>query len=220
MRMWSPCWKVRNRHLFNWRKQIRYSCIALAEIQAESEKKLFQANLAKEEAEIKEHCVFLRNQVNLQTEFLIGKVHQFNEKLISEIDTYEKDRIDSLASKIRERENEFDEFLTEANKFLVDSTKSLSEFTLDEKKIEDSLSLADEYVSRLKALGGGKMMKYNKNEVKYDSSLLGSFRFQHSSYEIGNLKEMKLGESILYNYASGLNLFNFARTCSGPFCWL
>ncbi len=103
------------------------------------------------------------------------------------------DCIDSYDKKATGKETVLSElFVTEMNKLYSESTCYLSEFKLDNTKIEESLSKADEYLDRLRKEElslkdnkfGGKLMEFNKTETKHDPSLLGSLDCQHLSFKI------------------------------------
>jgi hypothetical protein len=109
-----------------------------------------KANLDNGTDQVKEYCIPLRNQAHLQTDILLEQVHQFNENLISELDSYEKKCIDSFGNKKLNKEKELRKFINEINNFYDHKTKCLNEFEIEDTKIEDGLALADNYLKKIK----------------------------------------------------------------------
>jgi division protein CdvB (Snf7/Vps24/ESCRT-III family) len=48
---------------------------------------------------ISKHFILQRNQIDLTTELLIEKVHEHNDKLMGEVNSYEKDVIESFKTR-------------------------------------------------------------------------------------------------------------------------
>jgi hypothetical protein len=89
--------------------------------------------------QISGHCALLRNQVDIATECLIEKAHSFSEKMISDIDKYEKESIQSFKSTKLQRNNEIDELKVEVNKFHMETSRYLDELNIDDTIVEESL---------------------------------------------------------------------------------
>jgi hypothetical protein len=121
--------------------------LKLAEVKKESDQ--FKADISNGTDQIKEHCLQLRNQVHLQTDILLEEVHQFNENMISEIDKYEVQYVISFSNKFVVFEKEGVEFLTQIDDFHNENLKYLTEFKIDDKRIDDGLALADNYLLKI-----------------------------------------------------------------------
>jgi hypothetical protein len=93
--------------------------------------------------QVKEYCIELRNQVHLQTDILLEQVHQFNEAVIAEIDEYEKKCVDSYQQKSVRYQTANKKFLTKLKKFYNENSQYLTEFKIDEQKIQDGLVQTD-----------------------------------------------------------------------------
>ncbi len=120
----------------------------LDELKSRAEK--FDLSLHNGADEIQDYCILLRNQVHLQTDILLEKVHQFNEKLIARIDQYEKDSIDAFENKTIKREHEFRELLSKMNQLYSKSSKYLvGQLKIDDAQIAESLNLVDDYLNKL-----------------------------------------------------------------------
>jgi transposase len=103
--------------------------------------------------QVKEYCIELRNQVHLQTDILLEQVHQFNEAVIAEIDEYEKKCVDSYQQKSVRYQTANKKFLTKLKKFYNENSKYLTEFKMDEQKIQDGLVQTVKYLVELKKRG-------------------------------------------------------------------
>jgi hypothetical protein len=196
----------------------------LAEIKMQGDQ--FNINLQNGVDEVQAHCSKLRNQVDLRTEILIQQVHQFNDKLMAEIDEYERECIDSYGSKIKEKDTEFAELLAEINKFYAENTRYLKEFKLDNSKIEESLEKADGYLEKLNEAGltlrdlkfNGELIEFTNSEAQHDTrSLLGELDLQHVRLKIENLKEIQLGLNICPDYERCSSLFRLKDGTSVAF---
>jgi hypothetical protein len=72
------------------------------------------------------------------------------------------------------------------NKFHAEKSKYLSEFKIDNIKIEESCMKADDYLNELKRMAialkdsqfNGELVEFIKNETKYETEIIGSFDFQ------------------------------------------
>ncbi len=206
-----------------WGKKVENLKSKLAEIQQEGVR--FQANYVSGANLIKEHCLKLRNQIQLRTDILLEQVHQYNEKLIGEIDKYERECIDSFENKISDKENEFSQLLIEMSDFYTDKVKYLTEFVINGNTVKKSLAKADNYLERLKSMKNslkdfkfdGKLMKFKPNETEHDSmSLLGSFDFSLGcplSFDFDNVKEIQLSQ--VMPVGDDYNRLNLFRTSVG-----
>jgi hypothetical protein len=175
-----------------------------------------KANFENGTDQVKEHCIKLRNRVHLETEILIEQAHQFNEQLIAEIDKYEQECLDAFNKKTSKYENECMQFLTEVDRFYLENAKYLTQFKIDEKKIENGLALAETYIEKLQkedlALRmmkfDGQLMEFKKNEDKPTQSLVGSLTKQQLSPYFGDVKQVRLSSPMKISFMfSNLHLF-------------
>ncbi len=121
--------------------------------------------------------------------------------------------MDYYGNKIKDRETKFAVFLTEINKFHAEIINYLSEFKLDNKKIEESNSKADDHIKEMESLDAllkvltfdGKLMEFNKNESELNTSLLGSL--QHLSFDDIFFREFQVNNGIFDDFECGLDLF-------------
>ncbi len=81
---------------------------------------------------------------------MLEQVHQFNETMIAEINTYEAKCIDSFGKRSSDFKHESKEFLQEINNFYIANTAYLNEFKIDEAKVQVGLDLADNYLKIVK----------------------------------------------------------------------
>jgi hypothetical protein len=151
-----------------------------------SKSDILELNLKNGNDEVYEHCVFLRNQVDLQTESVIEQVRKVNEKLRAEIDSYEAQCNASFKNNMMICDRDCNRLLTEVAEFHSTKSKYLTEFRIDEKVIKDSLVSVDFLFKRLeneeallkKSKFDGRTMELNKHFPVIDSKLIGSLSFK------------------------------------------
>jgi hypothetical protein len=182
----------------------------------------FKANPDIEADKVNEHCSRLRNQVHLQTDILIEKIHQFNEDMIAQIDDYEKLCKKSLEENQQKCQKAKSEFMEEVKKFSEEITNYLKEFKIDDTKVKDGLLLAERQLKKLeeedlklqKVKFCGISVEFKKNESKPDKSLLGSFGVKQLSFDFKNMKEVMLN---CPNYSSSVQLFKLENETNVAF---
>ena len=119
--------------------------------------------------------------MQLNTELHIEKIQTCNEKLIKEIDNYERNCITKYETKIGESPNSTEKLLKDLRIFTEEKRKYLSRFLIDEEEIDKSLNLAKENLNKLneesscldevKFNGAKKTLKANGEEI--DAKILG-----------------------------------------------
>jgi hypothetical protein len=160
--------------------------------------------------QINEHCIQLRNQVDLQTEFVIQKAQEINESLRSEIDKYEANTIETFKRTKLERELDTAKLIDGVEKFHTKTAKYLTEFNLDEKTVEDSLTGAGKIIQDLKCKDMWSMvetkMKFSKNEGKLDdyNKVIGCLVYETTV--VNQIEFDKLNLSVIRDFKSHLNL--------------
>jgi hypothetical protein len=187
--------------------------VKLAEIKNKCE--VFKRNLKNGVDEIKDHCLRLRNKVHLETDILIEEAHAFNESLIAEINKYEKYCIELFDSNTTKKDNVFEKFILELDKFYTGNTRYLTEFEINEKAVEEAVVNAESYLRRIKTEDkslkkiqfNNKIAEFKKCQIKHERSLLGTLNYQAVSFEIGNLKQLALNTQIIKSYCLGINIF-------------
>jgi hypothetical protein len=93
--------------------------------------------------EVKEYCIKLRNQVHLQTAILLQEAHKFNENMIAEVNNYEKKCVNSFKKDSARYKKESLTFLDNINKFYENNSNYLTQFKINDGKVKDGLTLAD-----------------------------------------------------------------------------
>jgi hypothetical protein len=160
--------------------------------------------------QINEHCIQLRNQVDLQTEFVIQKAQEINESLRSEIDKYEVDTIETFKRTKLECELDTAKLIDGVEKFHTKTSQFLTEFKLDEKVVEDSLIIAGKIIQDLKCKDMWSMvetkMEFSKNEGKLDDyrKIIGCF--VNEKTVVNQIEFDKLNLSVIRDFKSHLNL--------------
>jgi hypothetical protein len=123
---------------------------------------------------IKEHCIDLRNEVQLATEETIEQINDYNSEIIKEIDQYEKERLEINKSRKNVNLNSFDsslknEFLKEIQSFYDDNIKFLNENQIKDSVLarlnEKAISMKKISEDKLKCLQqinfGGRVLKFD-----------------------------------------------------------
>jgi hypothetical protein len=125
---------------------------------------------------IKEHCIELRNEVQLATEETIEQINDYNSEIIKEIDQYEKERLEINKSRKNVNLNSFDsslknlnEFLKEMQSFYDDNIKFLNENQIRDSVVaklnEKAISMKKISEDKLKCLQqinfGGRVLKFD-----------------------------------------------------------
>jgi len=151
----------------------------------EKKRSLIQLGLENGIDFVKEHCLELRNDVQLVTEKAIEQINHFNKEIIDEIDDYEQDLIEynrnnseSLAS--------FNEIANELELFHTVNMEYLKQYEIDDELViksnEEATNLikkAELEVQNLKdAIFDGKLFKFEKNSEKLNKSILGKTKIE------------------------------------------
>ena len=131
---------------------------------------------------IMEHCLNLRNQVQLETEILIKKVHDFNEEKINDIDEYEKKLLASFKHKKEPT------FIQEMKIFRDNWGTYLENQSIQSIEIQNANNLGENICSRLKtekaklnlSFFGGSKLEFCKNPDEITSDILGNFVLRNS----------------------------------------
>jgi hypothetical protein len=175
----------------------------------------FKYNFNNTDDKIREYCVTLRNQVDLETEKLIEQAHKFNESLIDEINYYEKECIYLCNDQICSYAKEYEIIADETNTFINDESKYLSEFKINNSNVfnwlekvvvhQDRLILRDKLLKAV--MFNGKLMEFKKNVTKLNYTILGKLTFKQLIYEPLNSEELKFDDQIVTDFYTHFSLF-------------
>jgi hypothetical protein len=181
----------------------------------------FKLNLENGEDQIREHCILLRNKVNLETEILIENLHQSNEKLIAEIDKYENDCVGSFNKKKIGQDIDYDKLVAKINRFHVQATERLAMFKFDDEFIQESLASANNLINKLlikdKTLTtikfAGNLMEFEKSkDTCVASSTLGSLVSKPLTFNLGKIQDIYFTKTkVDPSYPSSLDVFKLDR---------
>ncbi len=140
----------------------------------------------------------------MKTDILLEQVHQLNENLIAEINDYEAKCVESFNQEsVIVYKKEIGQLLTEINYFYKETTKYLTEFKIERKKIEGDPVLVNTYQDKLNKEAsmlrnikfGGKLFELKKSENKHGKSLLDFLL----NDEVGFGLEVHVSERVLQN---------------------
>ena len=127
---------------------------------------------------IDEHCLRLKNQLQLETEIFVKKIQDLSQIKMKEIDQYRKECL-KLEKPIVD------------NSFLIDIEeerhrfKKYLEIVLSKASIEKLNDLGDDVLTKIEketekidlSIFNGSIMKFHKNQYKIPDNILGHFEF-------------------------------------------
>ena len=108
----------------------------------------FGNDLANGQDQIKDYCLQLRSQVDLESDQRIEMIHREREKLLEEIGKYELKCIQSCEAK-ESAMLDMNQLLNTIRRFCDEKKKYLSNFRVEEAGIESSLQEAEKYLQNL-----------------------------------------------------------------------
>jgi hypothetical protein len=160
----------------------------------------FKLDLDKGVDQISEHCIQLRNKVDVQVEIVIEKAHQFNESLIGEINKYEEESIQSFKNTKLKRVQDTDKLIADINKFYDEKSEYLDGIKIDDKVVDESLESVSKMIQDLSdenEILTSTKMEFIKSDNELGPNLIGSLVSKTRSYW-----------SSIFDTASDLNLTN------------
>jgi hypothetical protein len=137
-------------------------------------------------AEAREHCDELRSQVQLQTDILLEQVHRHNQRMLAEIDEYEKQCFSSFNSKSSNYQAESIKLFAEVDTFCTLNSNYLTRFKIDDKEIESSIQLAERHLTKIQDT------YLNLGKIKLAGKLLVFKQTQLDERTFGALVDQKL----------------------------
>ena len=161
---------------------------------------------------IKEHCIDLRNDVQLATETTIQYINELNQSMINRINDYEKICIDQYENE-QEYKEKFVRIIKEMRSFHKEWENYLKMLTIDDDEILNAIELAKSKKSNLdiekKHLKGftfnNQLLKFNKNILEIDKNILGSLNLNKINILFENLDKTNVSNLLPeFNRSSGL----------------
>ena len=156
------------------------------------------------EHKIKEHCDFVRHDVQLVTDSAYEYIDKFREQFMSEIDAYEKECLLHLAEMVNAQQFSSDEIKREMDTFIDEQARYLQQFSIDDAKVTKDLEQAKQLKSKLdlkmmdmKAkLFKGKQIVFEENKAALESKMIGALRYPFlrvaKSYDFSDMKQLQL----------------------------
>ena len=134
---------------------------------------------------VKEHCVNLRNEVDLEAEITMKRIQDIRDEMITEIDIYQANCISNLESDKIQKEG-FSGFIDELRSFHKEWSEYLKKYQINDSEINTVNNLVLELNQRFKKekvnldkmIFNKKSMKFVKNNSKFEKSFLGNFDFK------------------------------------------
>ena len=148
--------------------------------------KLMTTNLVemmnRSEEKIREHCEYVRNDVQIATESMIAYVNKLHAQFMLEIDEYEKSCLLNLAKLVSETGERARRTKLETDRFVDDWIKYLHRFRIDNSEVSEALDKAKSIKAELEMqesnfkfqIFNKKLMRFDENkQTLLDASLLG-----------------------------------------------
>ena len=141
----------------------------------------FKTQLRNSAKIVMDHCLNLRNQVQLETELLIKKLQDINEEKIQKIDEYEKN---CLSSQIYKPIIELN-IIEEAEKFLEYWRSYLENICIQENELKVANNLSDDILKRIENekiktnLFDVSILEFHKNQPEISQNIAGSLYFRN-----------------------------------------
>ena len=156
------------------------------------------------EDKVKDYCINLRTEIQLETELLIQKIQDIGESMINQVYQYENECMLNLSNS---EEPRFKKFCSEMKFFHSKWSKNLNNLDIDELEMKNGLKTALELKKQLNSekelLTGyvfkNKHLRYFKNVNKLDNNLIGSIRIDNflsidfsncSSYNLPDFRDV------------------------------
>jgi hypothetical protein len=168
----------------------------------EVEKKINELSLSIENGVdcIKEHCIELRNHVQLSTESTVNEINDLSESMITKIDVYEKERIKEY-KELKNDKNEFAKIVEEMKQFYNQWNDYLKKYVINDQDVLNANALATELKhkateEKLKLDDynfKGNYLNYEKNINKIDKNILGVLRFS-KPFNFEKLEKLSLAD--------------------------
>ena len=161
---------------------------------------------------IKEHCLKLRTEVNLETELAIKQIQDIRDEMIQDIDTYQTNCISNLESN-KVQTQEFDDIFNEMRSFHKEWSEYLKHYQINKAEMikanDQALEQHEKYkkikIDLDKLIFNKKSMIFQKKKINIEKKFLGNFGFKPiGAIDINQLQVIKLTD-ILNNMNSSLN---------------
>ncbi len=150
---------------------------------------------------VKEHCIELRNKVQLTTEEAIQQINQFNEQMIDEIDKFQQ-LVDELISKFNLKTSQYIKNLNLNDENLIESNKEAA--VLNEK--------AELEIENLKSfVFNENIMSFEANKESLQRIILGEIKIAKSFEEIMLLCEFPIEQEWDLIYKASEDGFEAAK---------
>jgi hypothetical protein len=168
-----------------WRGK-RYEQLKINLQKLEALKRELKFNFENGSDKIKEHCNEQRRLVQLATENTMEELNKINEELITEIDNFEIECIKCYSAIDVSFKEKLNRLIDETKSFLNEKQEYLKQIQLDEDELKTfnnlSANLQIDLNKELKDLKskifGHKLIRFNSNSNKINSSILGFIDYE------------------------------------------
>lgn len=134
---------------------------------------------------IKDYCVNLRNEVDIEAEKLIHSIQNYRDEYLKKIADYEKECIKHIESN-KAQILESDRFINDMKTFCSQWQDYLKNFKIEDDRIERLIDKSTKNLARIEAninfyrgfLFSGNLMKFKPSAAKTESNILGAFVYE------------------------------------------
>ena len=131
--------------------------------------------------QVSNNCYYMRNRVQLVTEQGIEFLNEQNERMIGQIDAYEKERKEAFEKEGQANKEAFQKVIDEVNELHLKWTKGKSEFQIDENETRKAIAECSSKLKELKesqhkfqkSVFGEKKLELNANQFPLSIDVLG-----------------------------------------------
>lgn len=150
------------------RLQMSYALTIFNELEQQTTNSKFNGRTT-----LKDYFQDLRNQVNRETEIALQAIHQANESLINEINSFE-----------RQKEKEYDDVFYEWLKSIEINRRECDKIANNDEKLLRAVEFTQQFKSNFalstieNKIFKGVYLKFQKNPALFDTSVIGTLKLQ------------------------------------------
>ena len=159
--------------------------------------KTLESDLRMGQHKVREHCDFVRCDVELVAESAHQYINKYLAAFLSRIDVYEKERTENFDESIMDKEN-IEVFIGEVTGFRNKWISYLKNFTIDESELANAAIKGKQWIIDLEAklkwlksrVFKEKLLKFRENANRLESSLIGNIFYENININFESLANM------------------------------
>ena len=161
---------------------------------------IIESDLKMGKSKIREHCDFVRNDVEVKVESWHQYIDKFHGEFKNTIDKYEEESLETFETSGFDK-SDYEQFIQETNKFHTEWSGYLKKFQIDDQQLKSACKQAKEISSNIKIkaedlkyrIFNNRLLSFKENEESVKSSIIGQIEFKNikSSSEIKEKLDLK-----------------------------